>query len=135
MSWLVFLGKCAKALPYATCIVILPNGLCSSHGVHRQRKSTGYCWLSSNGTPSIVLGSSGPSVQAPGATSMQAPGATSIEAQLLFRAEGLMTGSRGTSGSAPVWAILNIVTVSCRSISTYIFSSCSLSLCSIIWRQ
>jgi hypothetical protein len=44
-------------------------------------------------------------VQAPGATSMQAPGATSVEAQLLFRAEGLMTGSRGTSGSAPVWAI------------------------------
>jgi hypothetical protein len=68
-------------------------------------KSTGYCWLSSTGTPSIALGSSGPSVQAPGATSMQAPGATSVEAQLLFQAEWLMTGSRGTSGSAQVWAI------------------------------
>jgi hypothetical protein len=84
MLWLVYPGKCAKALPYATCIVMLPNGLCSSHGVHRQRKSTGYCWLSSIGTPSITLGSPGPSVQA--------PGATSVEAQLLFRAEGLMTG-------------------------------------------
>jgi hypothetical protein len=34
--------------------------------------------------PLIALDSSGPSVQAPGATSMQAPGATSVEAQLLF---------------------------------------------------
>jgi hypothetical protein len=84
---------------------MVSNGLCSSHGVHRQRKSTRYCWLSSTGTPSIALGSLGPSVQAPDVTSMQAPGATSVEAQLLFRAEGLMMGSRGTSGSAPVWAI------------------------------
>jgi hypothetical protein len=135
MSWLVCLGKCTKALPYATCIVMLPNCSCNSHGMHRQRKSTGYCWLSSTRTPSIALGSSGPSVQAPGATSMQAPGATSVEAQLLFRAEGLMTGSRCTSGSAPVWAILDIVTASHHSISTCIFSSCSLSLCSIIWCQ
>jgi hypothetical protein len=105
MSWLVCVGKCAKVLLYATCIVMLPNGLCSSHGVHRQRKSTGYCWLSSTGTPSIALGSSGPSVQAHGATSMQAPGAISVEAQLLLRAEGLMMGSRGTLGSAPDWAI------------------------------
>jgi hypothetical protein len=134
MSWLVCLGKCAKALPYSTCIVMLPNGLCSSHGVHQHRNSTKYCWLSSTGTPSIALGSSGPSVQAPETTSMQAPGATSVEAQLLFRAGGLMMGSRGTSGSAPVWAILDIVTASHRSISTCIFSSCSLSLCSIIWR-
>jgi hypothetical protein len=49
---------------------------------------------------------------------MQAPGAISVEAQLLFKAEGLMTGSRGISGSAPVWAILDIVTASRRSIST-----------------
>jgi hypothetical protein len=74
-------------------------------------------------------------MQAPGATSMQALGATSVEAQLLFRAEGLMMGSKGTLGSAPVWAILDIVTASRRSISTCIFSSCSLSLSSIIWRH
>jgi hypothetical protein len=83
----------------------LPNGLCCSHGVHRQRKSIRYCWLPSTGTPSIALGSSGPFVQAPGVTSMQAPPATSVEAQLLLRGEGLMTGSNGTSGSAPEWAI------------------------------
>jgi hypothetical protein len=35
LPWLVCPGKCAKALPYATCIVMLQNGLCSSHGVHR----------------------------------------------------------------------------------------------------
>jgi hypothetical protein len=97
--------RIGPSLPCATCIVMLPNGLCNSQWVQRQIKSTVYCWLSSTGTPSIALDSSGPSVQAPGATSMQAPGATSVEAQLLFRAEGLMTGSRGTSGSAPVWAI------------------------------
>jgi hypothetical protein len=84
---------------------MLPNGLCSSHGVHRQRKSTGYCWLSSTGTPSIALGSPGPSAQAPGATSMHALGATLVEAQQLLRAEGLMTESSGTSDSAPDWVI------------------------------
>jgi hypothetical protein len=105
MSWLVYPGKCAKALPYATCVVMFSNGLCSSHGVHRQKRSAGYCWLSSTRTPSIALSSSGPSVQAPGATSMQAPGATSVEAQLLLQGEGLMTGSRGTSGCALDWAI------------------------------
>jgi hypothetical protein len=80
---------------------MVPYGL----WVHRQRKSTEYCWLSSTGTPLIALGSSGPSVKAPGATSMQALDATLVEAQLLLRVEGLMTGSSGTSGSALDWAI------------------------------
>jgi hypothetical protein len=91
---------------------MLPNGLCSSHGVHRQRESIGYCWLSSTGTPPIALDYSGPSVQAPGATSMQAPAATSVEAQLLLRVKGLMTGSSGSSGSAPDWAIWDIESAS-----------------------
>jgi hypothetical protein len=64
--------------------------------------------------PWIALGSSGPSKQALDATSMQTPATTSaeaqtattsVEAQLLLQAEGLMTGSSGTSGSAPNWAI------------------------------
>jgi hypothetical protein len=79
---------------------------CAAHMRCTDRENPpGIVGLPSTGTPSIALDSSGPSVQVPGATSMEAPSATSVEAQLLFRAEGQMMGSRGTSGSAPVWAI------------------------------
>jgi hypothetical protein len=74
--------------------------------------------------PWIALGSSGPSMQPLDATSMQTPATTSVEAQLLLQAEGLMTWSSGTSGSAPNWAIWDIIKSTRCSISAYIFPSC-----------
>jgi hypothetical protein len=74
----------------------------------------------------IALDSSGPSVQAPDATSMQAPGATSVKAQLLFREEGLMTGSKGTSGSAPVWSSVVLDKISSQLLLKILKLSCHL---------
>jgi hypothetical protein len=95
-----------KAWIRHTFILMLPNGLWSSHLVHRQMSSTWYRWLST-WTPSIALCSLG----------------TAVEAQLLLWAEGTCIG-----GSPCAGAISFTAAATHRSISAVNFSSCSLSL-------